>query len=251
MYGRRKIDLFRASYALSLWGGHAERPHDECDARATCEFVRVVSAFASLMAMRRISGIDLRIIDGVARLLPWFGIWFLAPADWRDGITAIMAKASSTMETWRCQPCQDVSLWSSPNSFLAVAKLSPIAHRWPSTASSVSIDGAVGHQGVKKARSSSTIRRRTSRPRAKGPDFRRLILRPDRQIRGSTKCSRGPFDPIDPESCLFDHRLYRPIEMATTADGFPSRRQPVLPPTDALIWRQPALDKKQSSARTK
>lgn len=41
-------------------------------------------------------------------------------ARWR--ITAIMAKASITMETWHCQPCQDLlSLWSSPNSFLATS----------------------------------------------------------------------------------------------------------------------------------
>jgi hypothetical protein len=45
-------------------------------------------------------------------------------------MAAIMAKASMTRETWRCQPCQDlVSLWSRPNSFLAVSKLSSIAHR--------------------------------------------------------------------------------------------------------------------------
>jgi hypothetical protein len=51
----------------------------------------------------------------------------------RCWMAAIMAKASMTSETWRCQPCQDlVSLWSSPNSFLAVSKLSSIAHRCPS-----------------------------------------------------------------------------------------------------------------------
>src|SRR5450759_1849439 len=42
---------------------------------------------------------------------------------WHGGrcrIAAIMAKASMTSETWRCQPCQErVSLWSSPSSFLA------------------------------------------------------------------------------------------------------------------------------------
>jgi len=67
---------------------------------------------ASLMAMRRTSWIDHRINDGVAM----FGFcrgsafgFFLAAADWpRWRITAIMAKASITMETWRCQPCQDL-----------------------------------------------------------------------------------------------------------------------------------------------
>src|ERR1700722_9331384 len=64
-------------------------------------------------------------------------------ARWR--IAAIMAKASMTSETWRCQPCQDlVSLWSRPNSFLAVSKLSSIAQRWPSTWPSVSIAAPAG-----------------------------------------------------------------------------------------------------------
>ena len=103
------------------------------------------------------------------------------------GVTAIMAKASITMETRRYQPWQDLlSLWSSPNSFLAVSKLSSIAHRWPSTSTSVSLDVAVG----------TRWRRRRDRHRryddgsadlvSKGPDLRRLILRPDRPIRGST-----------------------------------------------------------------
>ena len=47
---------------------------------------------------------------------------------WR--IAAIMAKASMTSETWRCQPCQErVSLWSRPSSVLAVSKLSSMAQR--------------------------------------------------------------------------------------------------------------------------
>jgi hypothetical protein len=34
----------------------------------------------------------------------------------RCRMAAIMAKASKTSETWRCQPCQErVSLWSRPN----------------------------------------------------------------------------------------------------------------------------------------
>src|SRR5260370_34160215 len=90
------------------------------------------------------------LVFSVVRRLVFFGGGGLAR--WR--IAAIMAKASITMETWRCQPCQDLlSLWSSPNSFLAVSKLSSIAHRWPSTSTSVSIDVAPGHQVLKKARS--------------------------------------------------------------------------------------------------
>jgi len=58
---------------------------------------------------------------------------------WRR-IAAIMAKASMTSETWRCQPCQErVSLWSRPSSFLAVSKLSSIAQRCPSTLTKVSM----------------------------------------------------------------------------------------------------------------
>src|SRR5215213_4835969 len=41
-------------------------------------------------------------------------------ARWRT--TAIMAKASITSDTCRCQPCHErVSLWVSPNSVLAVS----------------------------------------------------------------------------------------------------------------------------------
>src|SRR5215217_7037105 len=48
---------------------------------------------------------------------------------WRR-MAAIMAKASMTSETCRCQPCQErVSLWSRPSSFLAVSKLSSMAQR--------------------------------------------------------------------------------------------------------------------------
>src|SRR3954453_7086325 len=58
---------------------------------------------------------------------------------WRR-MAAIMAKASMTSETCRCQPCQGgVSLWSKPSSFLAVSKLSSIAQRRPSTTTRVSI----------------------------------------------------------------------------------------------------------------
>src|SRR3979409_2016385 len=94
------------------------------------------------------------LVVSVGRRLVFFGGGGLAR--WR--IAAIMAKASITRETWRCHPCQDLlSLWSSPNSFFAVSKLSSIAHRWPSTATSVSMDVPAGHQVVKKARSPSAI----------------------------------------------------------------------------------------------
>ena len=57
----------------------------------------------------------------------------------RLGRTAIIANASITSETWRCQPCQErVSLWSRPNSCLAVSKLSSIAQRCYSTVTSFS-----------------------------------------------------------------------------------------------------------------
>ncbi len=45
----------------------------------------------------------------------------------RRRIAAIMAKASITSETWRCQPCQErVSLWASPSSALPVSKASSL-----------------------------------------------------------------------------------------------------------------------------
>ena len=73
------------------------------------------------------------------------GGWF---ARWR--MLAIMANASMTRLTCRCQPCHErVSLWSSPSSFLAVSKLSSMAQRRPSTAASVAAPVPAGHQVVK------------------------------------------------------------------------------------------------------
>src|SRR5206468_10292876 len=70
---------------------------------------------------------------------------------WRR-MAAIMAKASMTSETCRCQPCQErVSLWSRPSSFLAVSKLSSMAQRRPSTVTSTAIGVPAGHQVAKKA----------------------------------------------------------------------------------------------------
>ena len=72
----------------------------------------------------------------------------------RSRTTAIMAKASITSETCRCQPCHErVSLWVRPNSVLAVSNASSIAQRWPSTRTSVSIGVPAGHQVEKNARS--------------------------------------------------------------------------------------------------
>ena len=82
---------------------------------------------------------------GVALDLVFLGVGLLAWC-W---MAAIMAKASMTSETWRCQPCQDLdSLWSSPNSFLAVSKLSSIAQRWALDADLL-IEVPAGHQVVK------------------------------------------------------------------------------------------------------
>src|SRR6478672_10403419 len=87
-------------------------------------------------------------------------------------MAAIMAKASMTSETCRCQPCQErVSLWSRPSSFLAVSKPSSMAQRRPSTATKVSISVPAGHQVAKKARVPSVMLRRIRRP---------LVHRPDR-----------------------------------------------------------------------
>src|SRR5215218_7454342 len=99
-------------------------------------------------------------------LLFWGEVRLLAR--WRT--TAIMAKASITNETCRCQPCQErVSLCVRPNSVLAVSKASSIAQRWPSTRTSVPIGVPAGHQVEKKARSRSLRLRRINRPRVHKP----------------------------------------------------------------------------------
>ncbi len=50
-----------------------------------------------------------------------------------------------------------VLLWSSLNSFLAVSKLSSIAHRCPSTPTSVSTEVSAGHHVLRLARSPSVM----------------------------------------------------------------------------------------------
>src|SRR5919112_3946155 len=88
----------------------------------------------------------------------------------RSRTTVIMAKASITSDTCRCQPCQDrVSLWVSPNSVLAVSNASSIAQRWPSTCTRVLIGVPAGHQVEKNARSPSERLRRINRPRVHRP----------------------------------------------------------------------------------
>src|SRR5919199_3434149 len=101
-----------------------------------------------------------RLLRIIVRLL-FGGAGVLA---WRR-MAASIAKASMTNETCRCQPCQErVSLWSRPNSFLAVSKLSSMAQRRPSTATRVSIVVPAGHRVVKKGRSPSAMLRRIRRP---------------------------------------------------------------------------------------
>src|SRR6476469_7363931 len=86
-------------------------------------------------------------------------------------MAASITKASMTSETCRCQPCQErVSLWSRPNSFLAVSKLSSIAQRCPSIVTRVAMPVPAGHQVEKKARSPSAIVRRMRSPRVHRPD---------------------------------------------------------------------------------
>src|SRR3954471_16247717 len=88
----------------------------------------------------------------------------------RSRTTAIMAKASITSDTCRCQPCHErVSLWVSPNSVLAVSNASSMAQRRPSTRTSVAIGVPAGHQVEKNARSPSERLRRISRPRVHRP----------------------------------------------------------------------------------
>src|ERR671912_2391756 len=76
--------------------------------------------FLDRPAYQRCSLASSRLFWGDVRLL----------ARWRT--TAVMAKASITSETCRCQPCQErVSLWVRPNSVLAVSNASSIPQRWP------------------------------------------------------------------------------------------------------------------------
>src|SRR5919107_1911251 len=109
---------------------------------------------------------DQRRLLRIIRRLLFGGVGVLV---WRR-MAASIAKASMTSETWRCQPCQErVSLWSRPNSFLAVSKPSSMAQRRPSTATRVSIPVPAGHQVAKKAWSPSAILRRIRRPLVQKP----------------------------------------------------------------------------------
>jgi hypothetical protein len=96
----------------------------------------LIRLFARRMAMLLISWTDQRINGGEALtpLASSSGGFVLGGGmlvAWRR-MAAIIAKASMTSETWRCQPCHErVSLCSSPSSFLAVSKLSSIALRCP------------------------------------------------------------------------------------------------------------------------
>src|SRR5689334_18848264 len=113
-------------------------------------------------------------------------------------MAASIAKASMTSETCRCQPCQErVSLWSRPNSFLAVSKLSSMAQRRPSTATRVFISVPAGHQVAKKARSPSAMLRRIRRPLVHRPDRVSLYSAPSRSAssRQAQSNSRSPLLP--------------------------------------------------------
>src|SRR5712671_4269390 len=46
------------------------------------------------------------------------------------------------------------------------------------------------------------------------------------------------FDPVDAESCRFDHGTDRAVEVTATADIPPGRRQPILPPKHGLVGCQ-------------
>src|SRR3954469_8283423 len=121
------------------------------------------------------------------------GSWF---AWWRTA--AIMAKASITSETCRCQPCQDrVSLRASPGSVLAVSNASSIAQRRPSTIASVSISVPAGHQVEKKASSPSSRLRRIRSPRVHRPERTSLYSAPYRSASSqyAQSDSRSPFVP--------------------------------------------------------
>src|SRR5918997_5643054 len=129
-----------------------------------------------------------------ASLLFWGDVSVLAR--WRT--TAIMANASITSDTCRCQPCHErVSLCVRPNSVLAVSNASSMAQRWPSTRTSVSISVPAGHQVEKNARSPSERLRRISRPRVHRP-VRSLLYSSALRSANSTYAQsykRAPFVP--------------------------------------------------------
>src|SRR3954467_342574 len=116
----------------------------------------------------------------------------------RSRTTAIMAKASITSDTCRCQPCHErVSLWVSPNSVLAVSNASSMAQRWPSTRTRVLIGVPAGHQVEKNARSPSERLRRISRPGGHRP-VRSLLYSSALRSANSTYAQsykRAPFVP--------------------------------------------------------
>src|SRR5215203_5060818 len=108
--------------------------------------------------------------DQRCSLASWFLFWGDVRVLARSRTAIIMANASITSDTCRCQPCHErVSLWVSPNSVLAVSNAFSMAQRWPSTRTRVSIDVPAGHQVEKNARSCSVRLRRISRPRVHTP----------------------------------------------------------------------------------
>ena len=91
-----------------------------------------------------------------------------------------------------------VSFWSSPNSFLAVSKLSSIARRWPSTLTSVAIDVPAGRQrGEVCGIAVDNIDVGSACPVSTDHGLHRQTLQlQDRPVRDKLESgSRGPFAP--------------------------------------------------------
>jgi len=56
-------------------------------------------------------------------------------------------------------------------------------------------------------------------------------------------------NPVDAESCTFDHGADRAVEVTATAETSPNRRQPILPPTHGLIGCKAMFDEQELAAR--
>src|SRR6266436_9350007 len=55
-------------------------------------------------------------------------------------------------------------------------------------------------------------------------------------------------DPVDAESCAFDHAPDRAVEVTAAAATPPDRRQPILPPAHALVGRETMLYEQELAA---
>jgi len=154
---------------------------------------------SELMAMRRTSWIDHRINDeaamvclSVVRRCVFFGC-----ADWHDGGSPHLAKASITSTRGDAAMPGSALIVIEPELVFGGLKTVLIASDG-STATRVSMAVPAGTK-CEEARSSSAIRRRISRPRVHKPSFALLNCpASNRLVRDSTNHAASPFVPSLP-----------------------------------------------------